>query len=125
MTRTASPVKPGLIALPKVRFAVTRTLEAGRGSANGPDSETSEQVIYRRREMTLWEVVAELETCDELSCSPRPTLERLDGREYAKTWTRRVDGWDEYEAVYLLRADGSPMDPRMTLWLYRHAGLDY
>lgn len=123
MTRTQ--VQTSTLATARALFAVTRILEAGRGSMNGPDSESSEQVIYRRREMTLWEVVAELETCDELSCSPKPTLDRLDGREFAKTWTRRVDGWDEFEAVYLLRADGSPMDPRMTLWLYRHAGLDY
>lgn len=96
----------------RARFLVTRTLLAGRGSMCGPDSQDSQQELYYRRPLGLWQTVAELATMDGIA----------DGSP--STEPRSVDGWDESEVLEIERAHGLPLDPRMRAWLLRAAGLE-
>lgn len=101
---------------------VSRVVLSGRGSVNGPDEQASEpEHVYQDRHMSLREVVAELETFDELSC-PKNT-KTLVGSEYALTKPRRVDGWDEHEILFIRRGDGRPVSGRVLHRLFFAAEL--
>jgi len=78
--------------IPRATFLVSRVILAGRGSMNGPDSEDSETVLFENRPMSLWETLAELRACDELSCGHKVKVSDLRGSEYALSEPRLADG---------------------------------
>lgn len=122
MIATINPLAPApRRGVPFSRFLVSRVVLAGRGRANSPCEESSEEHIFEDRPMSLREVVAELETCRELSC-PRDTPV-LQGSEYAMTSPRTVDGWNETEIVFIRRGDGRPVSARVLHRLFYAADL--